>query len=174
MKALSREQGFSLVAGPGSRAGFILCWILLSLVIVLFTPRGFYERLQRLTLLGLQGGESRAYLDLLERQEGFPPLAGLTQEQYQERLISMESRLKLSKRYRGESDKATARTVLYIGILAAMHKDRQTARTYLQEFLAEPAEVRDSVLYSLDFCKEFQGAPASVKRLLSEQGDQSK
>ncbi len=172
MKAVNREHGFSLVAGPGSKAGFILCWILVSLVIVFFTPRDLYERLQRLTLLGLQGGDSRAYLDLLEGQEGFPPLAGLTPEQYRQRLLSMQTRLKLSKRYRGESDKVTVRTVLYIGLLAAEYKDRQTASFYLKQFLSEPAEVRDSVLYSLDFCKEFQGAPASVKRLLREQGDQ--
>ncbi|MDX1986971.1 MAG: hypothetical protein SFV17_09795 [Candidatus Obscuribacter sp.] len=174
MISANREHGFSLVAGPRSRAGFFLVWILISLVVVFFTPRSFYERLQRLTMLGLYGCDSKVYLELLEGQEGFPPMAGLSESLYKERLAAMVNRLKLSKRYRGEFDKTTARTVLYIGVLAAKYKDRLTARSYLQEFLSEPAEVRDSVLYSLDFCKELQGSPASVKLLLDQQGEQSK
>lgn len=173
MISANREHGFSLVAGPRSRAGFFLVWILISLVVVFFTPRSLYQRLERLAILGIYGGNSQVYLDLLEGQEGFPPMAGLNRTLYKERLAAMVNRLKLSKRYRGKTDKATATTVLYIGVLAAKYQDRQTARSYLKEFLLEPAEVQDRVLYDQQFCQELQGSPTSVKLLLGQQGEQS-
>jgi len=170
----NREHGFSLVTGPRSRAGIFLVWILISLAVVFFTPRSLYQRLERLAILGLYGGDSKVYLDLLEGQEGFPPMAGLSESLYKERLAGMVNRLKLSKRYRGKTDKATATTILYIGVLAAKYQDRQTARSYLQEFVLEPAEVQDRVLYGQQFRRELAGSPASVKLLLSQQGEQSK